>query len=155
MARTGIPGSVRMVVPADRKAKGFHLTGGSTPSRLQKDVRPNPTEQTLLEGGVGLVITVVQEPGTYGQREMAHASEKKFAESLNPRFKIQYWAWPATLMRATTTAYSEKDHFEKGKVAMSGGSKNGASLHGDHSRRADDGRTRHGLSNLGFPAPPQ
>ena len=89
MARTGIPVPVRMVVPADRKAKGFHLTGGSTPSRLQKDVRPNPTERTLLEGGVGLVITVVQEPGTYGQREMAHASEKKFAESLNPRFKIQ------------------------------------------------------------------
>ena len=24
---------VRMVVPANRKAKGFHLTGGSTPSR--------------------------------------------------------------------------------------------------------------------------
>ena len=118
---------VRMVVPADRKAKGFHLTGGSTPSRLQKDARPNPTERTLLEGGVGLVITVVQEPGTYGQREMAQASEKKFAESLNPRFKIQYWAWPATLMRAITTAYAEKDHFEKGKVAMSGGSKNGAS----------------------------
>ena len=116
-----------MVVPADRKAKGFHLTGGSTPSRLQKDARPNPTERALLDGGAGLVITVVQEPGTYGQREMAHASEKKFAESLNPRFKIQYWAWPATLMRAITTAYAEKDHFEKGKVAMSGGSKNGAS----------------------------
>ena len=99
---------VRMVVPADRKAKGFHLTGGSTPSRLQKDARPNPTERALLDGGVGLVITVVQEPGTYGQREMAHASEKKFAESLNPRFKIQYWAWPATLMRAITTAYAEK-----------------------------------------------
>ncbi|OUW73496.1 MAG: hypothetical protein CBD68_06455, partial [Flavobacteriaceae bacterium TMED208] len=25
---------VRMVVPANRKAKGFHLTGGSSPSRL-------------------------------------------------------------------------------------------------------------------------
>ena len=118
---------VRMVVPAKGKAKGFHLTGGSSPSRLQKDARPNPTERELLEGGVGLVITVVQEPGSYGQRELANASEKKFAESLNPRFKIQYWAWPATLMRAITTAYAEKDHFEKGKIAMSGGSKNGAS----------------------------
>ena len=118
---------VRMVVPAKGKAKGFHLTGGSSPSRLQKDARPNPTERELLEGGVGLVITVVQEPGSYGQRELADASEKKFAESLNPRFKIQYWAWPATLMRAITTAYAENDHFEKGKVAMSGGSKNGAS----------------------------
>lgn len=118
---------VRMVVPAKGKAKGFHLTGGSSPSRLQKDARPNPTERELLEGGVGLVITVVQEPGSYGQRELANALEKKFAESLNPLFKIQYWAWPATLMRAITTAYAEKDHFEKGKVAMSGGSKNGAS----------------------------
>ena len=118
---------VRMVVPANRKAKGFHLTGGSSPSRLQKDARPNPTERELLEGGVGLVITVVQEPGTYGQREMAQASEKRFAKSLNPRFKIQYWAWPATLMRAITSAYAEKEHFSKGKVAMSGGSKNGAS----------------------------
>ena len=118
---------VRMVVPTNRKAKGFHLTGGSSPSRLQRDARPNPTERKLLEGGVGLVITVVQEPGSYGQREMANASENKFAESLNPRFKIQYWAWPATLMRAITTAYAEKGHFEKGKVAASGGSKNGAS----------------------------
>ena len=118
---------VRLVVPADRKAKGFHLTGGSTPSRLQKDTRPNPTERELLDGGVGLVITVVQEPGTYGQRALSQAAEKRFAETLNPRVKIQYWAWPATLMRAITTAYAEKDHFEKGKVAASGGSKNGAS----------------------------
>ena len=90
---------VRMVAPANRKAKGFHLTGGSTPSRLEKDARPNPTERELLEGGVGLVVTVVQEPGTYGQRALSEASEKRFAESLNPKFKIQYWAWPATLMR--------------------------------------------------------
>ena len=115
---------VRMVVPAKRKAKGFHLTGGSTPSRLEKDTRPNSTERELLEGGVGLVITVVQEPGTYGQRKLSMESEQRFAKSLNPRFKIQYWAWPATLMRAITTAYAEKDHFEKGKVAASGGSKN-------------------------------
>lgn len=118
---------VRMVVPANRKAKGFHLTGGSSPSRLEKDARPNPNERELLEGGVGLVITVVQEPGTYGQRALSQSAEKRFAETLDPRVKIQYWAWPATLMRAITTAYAEKDHFEKGKVAASGGSKNGAS----------------------------
>ena len=118
---------VRMVVPANRKAKGFHLTGSSSPQRLENDTRPNSTERELLEGGVGLVITVVQEPGTYGQRALSQATEKRFAETLNPRFKIQYWAWPATLMRAITTAYAEKDHFEKGKVAASGGSKNGAS----------------------------
>ncbi|MDA8823962.1 hypothetical protein N9N41_05645 [Opitutales bacterium] len=118
---------VRMVVPANRKAKGFHLTGSSSPQRLEKDTRPNPIERELLEGGVGLVITVVQEPGTYGQRKLSMESEQRFAKSLNPRFKIQYWAWPATLMRAITTAYAETDHFEKGKVAASGGSKNGAS----------------------------
>ena len=118
---------VRMVVPANRKAKGFHLTGSSNPKRLEDDSRPNPTERELIEGGVGLVITVVQEPGTYGQRALSQAAEKRFAETLNPRVKIQYWAWPATLMRAITTAYAEKDHFDKGKVAVSGGSKNGAS----------------------------
>ena len=32
-----------------------------------------------------------------------------------------------TLMRATTAAYAERDHFEKGKVAGSGNSKNGIS----------------------------
>jgi hypothetical protein len=118
---------VRMVVPADRKAKGFHLTGGRTPSRLQRDTIPNPLERELLRGGVGLVFTVVQEPGSYGQRRMAQAAENRFAETLNPRFKIQYWAWPATLMRAITTAHAETKHFEKGKVAATGGSKNGAS----------------------------
>ena len=118
---------VRMVVPADRKAKGFHLTGGSTPTRLRQDTKSNPLERDLLHGGVGLVFTVVQEPGTYGQREMAQAAERRFAETLNPRYKIQYWAWPVTLMRAITTAYAESDHFDKGKVAATGGSKNGAS----------------------------
>ena len=53
---------VRMVVPADRKAKGFHLTGGNTPARLERDAEPNPLDQELLKGGVGLVLTVVQEP---------------------------------------------------------------------------------------------
>lgn len=118
---------VRMVVPADRKAKGFHLTGSSTPSRLKADAKPNMLEQTLLRGGVGLVTTVVQEPGSYGERELAEAAERRFAKTLNPRYKIQYWAWPATLMRAITTAYAETNFFEEGRVAASGGSKNGAS----------------------------
>jgi hypothetical protein len=118
---------VRMVVPADRKANGFHITGASTPTRLQQDTKPNPLERELLQGGVGLVFTVIQEPGTYGQREMAQAADKRFAETLNPRYKIQYWAWPATLMRAITTAYAEAEHFDKDKIAATGGSKNGAS----------------------------
>ncbi|MDO7689904.1 MAG: hypothetical protein MUQ67_11170, partial [Pirellulales bacterium] len=118
---------VRMVVPAHKKAKGFHLTGGSTPDRLQEDFRPNGVFHELLNGGVGLVFTVVQEPGSYGKRDLARAAEERFARTLNPHFKIQYWAWPATLMRAITAAYAESDHFEKGKVAVTGGSKNGAS----------------------------
>ncbi len=118
---------VRMVVPADRKAKGFHLTGGNTPARLAQDSRPNPLATELLKGGIGLVMTVVQEPGSYGERELARAAERRFAKTLDPRHKIQYWAWPATLMRAITTAHVETDHFEKGKVAATGGSKNGAS----------------------------
>ena len=118
---------VRMVVPANRRAKGFHLTGGSTPARLKEDARLNPLEQALLKGGVGLVTTVVQEPGTYGQRQLAIEAERRFFETLNPRYKIQYWAWPATLMRAITAAYAEEKYFEVGKIAASGGSKNGAS----------------------------
>jgi hypothetical protein len=118
---------VRMIVPDDRKAKGFHLTGGNSPKRLPPDALPNQLDQALLKGGIGLVQTVVQEPGSYGERELGRESEARFAKTLNPHHKIQYWAWPATLMRAITAAHAETDHFEKGKVAATGGSKNGAS----------------------------
>ena len=118
---------VRMVVPSDRKARGFHLTGGNSPRNLERETRPRGIDLQLLQGGVGLVMTVVQEPGSYGEPELSGRSEALFAKSLDPHYKIQYWAWPATLMRAITTAYAETDHFEKGKVAVTGGSKNGAS----------------------------
>ncbi|MDF1859945.1 MAG: hypothetical protein P1U87_07000 [Verrucomicrobiales bacterium] len=118
---------VRMIVPAERKAKGFHLTGGHSPKKLNIEFRLDPLKQELLKGGFGLVYTVVQEPGTYGEGGLSRESEVRFAKSLNSRHKIQYWAWPATLMRAITTAYAELDHFEPGKVAVSGSSKNGAS----------------------------
>ncbi len=117
---------VRMVVPADRKARGFHLTGGNHPRRLRQDTKLNPIEQELAKGGVGLVYTVVQELRQSGLGELGAASEARFLKTLNPHDKIQYWAWPATMMRAVTTAYAETDHFGVGKVAMSGGSKNGA-----------------------------
>lgn len=117
---------VRMVVPADRNARGFHLTGGNQPQRLKQDTKLNPIEQELVKGGVGLVYTVVQVLGQSGLGELGAASEARFLKTLNPHDKIQYWAWPATMMRAVTTAYAEADHFEVGKVAMSGGSKNGA-----------------------------
>ncbi len=118
---------VRMVVPANKKAKGFHLTGSHSPKRLEQDARLTDLEQMLVEGGVGLVKTVVQEPRTFGLPELANEAERRFARTLNPQYKIQYWAWPVTLMRAVTLAYAETDHFQVGKVAMSGGSKNGAS----------------------------
>lgn len=118
---------VRMIVPADRKAKGFHLTGGHWPDKLRCELRLDPLQQELIQGGVGLVCTVVQDPAASGQAALGRASEDRFAKSLNPHHKIQYWAWPATLMRALTTAYAETEHFETGKVAVSGVSKNGAS----------------------------
>ncbi len=118
---------VRMIVPSGRKAKGFHLTGGHQQSRIERDAQPRGVEKDLLEGGVGLVYTMVQVLAQSGQRELGNAARRKFAETLNPRYSIQYWGWPAALVRAATTAYAEKDHFEPGKVALSGGSKNGAS----------------------------
>jgi len=118
---------VRMIVPAQRKAKGLHLTGDHRLSQLQEDVRLKGVENELIKGGVGLVQTIVQEPKQFGQAELAYAMRERFLKTLDPHYSIQYWAWPATLMRATTAAYAEKDHFEKGKVALSGASKNGAS----------------------------
>jgi len=117
---------VRMVVPADRRAQGFHLTGGNTPERMQRDVRLSPLDQELIRGGVGLVYTVVQVLGQSGLGDLGRESEARFLKTLNPHDKIQYWAWPATMMRAVTAAHAEQGHFQIGKVAMSGGSKNGA-----------------------------
>lgn len=118
---------VKMIVPADRKARGFHLTGGHTPGDFEREFRPDPLEQELIRGGVGVVHTIVQDPRSFGQAELERTAEQRFAKSLNPHHKILYWAWPATLMRAITAAYAESEHFEDGKVAVSGYSKNGAS----------------------------
>ncbi len=118
---------VRMIVPANRKAKGFHLTGGHNLQNIQRDARPLGVDLDLLRGGVGLVHTIVQVLQQSGQRELGRLADRKFVETLNPHHSIQYWGWPATLMRATTAAYAEKEYFTKGKVALSGGSKNGAS----------------------------
>ena len=118
---------VRFIVPHDRKAKGFHLTGGHQLRNMQNSFPPRGLDVELLRGGVGLVFTVVQVLPASGQPELGRKAERRFIETLNPKRSIQYWGWPAALMRATTAAYAEKDYFEKGKVAMSGGSKNGAS----------------------------
>jgi hypothetical protein len=118
---------VRMIVPADRKARGFHLTGGHGLQDMGRDVRPRGADLELLQGGVGLVHTIVQEPRTFGEAGLGDEMRRRFIKTLNPRYSIQYWAWPATLMRAVTVAYSEEEHFDEGKIAVTGSSKNGAS----------------------------
>ena len=118
---------VRLVVPAKGKAKGFHLSGSNNPKSLQQARPPRGPDVELIRAGVGIVGTVVQEPGSYGEGRLAGMAQERFFKTLDPKFSIQYWGWPAVLMRATTAAYAEKEHFAKGKVLMSGGSKNGAS----------------------------
>ena len=118
---------VRLVVPAKGKAKGFHLSGSNNPKSLQAARPPRGPDVELIRAGVGIVGTVVQEPGSYGEGRLAGMAQERFFKTLDPKFSIQYWGWPAVLMRATTAAYAEKEHFAKGKVLMSGGSKNGAS----------------------------
>ena len=118
---------VRLIVPLEGKAKGFHITGGNKVEFLSKDINPNAFDAKLLANGVGLVKTVVQNsnmiPGKQGlQQEM----QKLYMKDLNLRYN-KIWIFSMTLMRATTAAYAEVDYFEKGKVAGSGGSKNGIS----------------------------
>ena len=118
---------VRLVVPAQQKASGFHLTGGNQIDRLSKDLSISGIQKELINGGVGLVLTTVQQLKQLGQTELQTQLEERFAETLNPRYSVQYWGWPATLMRAITAAFAETDYFTSGKVFASGGSKNGAS----------------------------
>ena len=117
-----------MIVPTGSKAKGFHLTGGHWSKQIESDAKLKPFENELIAGGVGLVYTVVQNMSAPPeQKELGDKMYSRFVKTLNPRYSIQYWAWPATIMRAITAAYAENEFFDKGKVAVSGGSKNGAS----------------------------
>jgi hypothetical protein len=118
---------VRFIVPANSKAQGFHLTGGNNLKGISKDYKPRGVDAELLQGGVGLVQTIVQVLSSWGEKELWGEIHTKFYKSLNTQHSIQYWGWPGGLMRAVTAAYAETGHFEKGKVAASGGSKNGAS----------------------------
>lgn len=117
---------VRLIVPADRKAKGFHLTGGNSLEGIRRDAGIRGVDAELIQGGVGLVRTMVQVLRQSEQGELGEAAYRRFIKTLDPKHSIQYWGWPATLMRAITAAYAEADYFDPGKVAMSGGSKNGA-----------------------------
>jgi len=118
---------VRMIVPLEGKAKGFSITGANPYEGLMEDSQPNDFQAKLLANGVGIVKTHVkafrQIPG---KRGLEQKMGRMFMKDLNPRYTT-LWIWSMTLMRATTAAYAETDHFEKGKVAGSGSSKNGIS----------------------------
>ena len=118
---------VRLIVPLEGKAKGFHITGGNTAEILMKDSGPNDFQAKLLANGVGIVKTVVKVINTIpGKQGLQQEMQKLWMKDLNMRYN-PVWIWSMTLMRATTAAYAEVDYFEKGKVAGSGGSKNGIS----------------------------
>ena len=118
---------VRLIVPLEGKAKGFSITGANPYETLMEDSQPTDFQAKLLAGGVGIVKTHVKAfreiPGKQG---LEQKMMRVFMEDLNPRY-TPIWIWSMTLMRATTAAYAEVDHFEKGKVAGSGSSKNGIS----------------------------
>ena len=61
---------VRMIVPLEGKAKGFHITEQIHMKDLMKDSRPTDFQAKLLAGGVGIVKTHVkafrQIPGKQG-----------------------------------------------------------------------------------------
>ena len=118
---------VRMIVPLKGKAKGFRITGANSAESLSKDIKPIAFDARLLTNGVGIVKTVVKPLAQIpGKRGLEQRMGKRFLNDLNPRYTT-VWIWSMTLMRATTAAYAETDHFEKGKVAGAGGSKNGIS----------------------------
>ena len=119
---------VRLIVPLKGKAKGFWVNG-RLPYKyfLKDDVGQTDFNAKLLANGVGIVETVVKVlKDIPGNENLQQKMMKKFMEDFNPRYNT-VWAWSMTLMRAATAAYSETDYFEKGKVASSGGSKNGIS----------------------------
>ncbi|MDA7641029.1 hypothetical protein N8787_05260, partial [Opitutaceae bacterium] len=117
---------VRMIVPLEGKAKGFSITGANgNYEALVKDTRPSDFQAKLLEGGVGIVQTLVRASRQIeGKQGLDQKMMRQFMKDLNPRYTV-LWIWSMTLMRATTAAYAETDYFEKGKVAGSGSSKNG------------------------------
>jgi len=118
---------VRLIVPLEGKAKGFSITGANPYETLMEDSEPTDFQAKLLAGGVGIVKTHVKAfreiPGKQG---LEQKMGRIFMKDLNPRY-MTVWIWSMTLMRATTAAYAETDYFEIGKVAGSGGSKNGIS----------------------------
>ena len=122
--------AVRFIIPADRKAKGFHLTGEHGRNGFFRGRYPtlNELDIELLKNGVGRVMTIVRDHGPQEWKANCGAAmRQEFLKTMNPRYSIQYWGWPAVLMRTITAAYNEPDYIERGKLSTGGNSKNGAS----------------------------
>jgi len=118
---------VRMVVPLKGKAKGFRIIGGNPHKFLMKDAKQSDFNAKLLANGVGIVQTLVKPLKEIpGKEDLEQKMMRMVLKDFNPRY-TNVWIWSMTLMRAASAAYAETDHFEKGKVAGSGGSKNGIS----------------------------
>jgi len=119
---------VRMIVPSESKAKGFYLTCGIGLKGIKSDMKLKPVEEELIAGGVGVVYSIISNLAASPEyKDLGEQMHRRFIETLNPHYSIQYWAWPATTLRVVTAAYAETEFIEKGKVAVSGGSKQGAS----------------------------
>ncbi|MCH8949924.1 MAG: hypothetical protein IIB87_06060 [Chloroflexi bacterium] len=116
---------VRLIVPLDGKATGFHITGGHAYGSFDNDVGPTWYDAQLIAGGVGVVQTVVRPIESLpGGAQLAQDMLARLLQTHDLRYTTT-WIWPMTLMRAATAAYAETGHFEPGKIAGSGGSKNG------------------------------
>lgn len=117
---------VRLITPLTGKATGFHITSDYTCEALMADAALDDLDSQLIAGGVGVVLTVVQPlPLMPDGQALEQGMFARLLQSHDPRY-TPYWIWATTLMRAATAAYAETDHFEPGKIASSGRSKNGA-----------------------------
>lgn len=117
---------VRLIVPLTGKATGFWITGDHAYGSFDDDVGVSGGVSALLiAGGVGLVHTMVQPLESLpGGAQLLDEMWDHFLQTQDARYTT-FWIWPMTLMRAVTAAYAESDYVESGKIAASGGSKNG------------------------------
>ncbi len=116
---------VRLIVPLQGKATGFHITGDHAYGSLAADAGLGYLDSQLIAGGVGVVYTVVRPLESLpGGVELVEEMRDRLHQTHDLRYS-PFWIWPMTLMRATTAAYAETEYFNPGKVAGSGPSKNG------------------------------
>ena len=60
---------VRMTVPANHRAIGFHLTGANNFRSIRNHKRLNQTDQPLIQRNIGLVDTVIQDLRSIGMKK--------------------------------------------------------------------------------------